>query len=64
MKKKGLANLPNNVVIVMLVAVLISFFFLMFMVPTVKAQETAASCSGMLKYIGALLADITGVSMC
>jgi hypothetical protein len=36
----------------------------MFLLPTIRAQEQAASCTGILRSLGTILADMTGVSLC
>lgn len=61
---KGQGDMPIKIIVGLLIAIIIGVFMLMFLLPTIKAQETAASCTGMLRSIGTILADMTGVSLC
>lgn len=61
---KGQGDMPVKIIVALLIAIIIGVFMLMFLLPTIRAQERAASCTGLLRSLGSVLADLTGVSMC
>lgn len=61
---KGQGGMPVKVLVGLLIAIIIGVFMLMLILPTIKAQESAASCTGLLRSLGSILADMTGVSIC
>lgn len=63
-KSKGQGDMPIKIIVSLMIAIVIGVFMLMFLLPTIKAQESAASCTGLLRSLGSILADMTGVSMC
>lgn len=63
-KSKGQGDMPVKIIVALLIAVVIAVFMLMFLLPTIRAQEQAASCTGIMRSLGSVLADLTGVSMC
>ncbi|AOV95389.1 hypothetical protein AQV86_05740 [Nanohaloarchaea archaeon SG9] len=63
-KSKGQGGMPVKIIVGLLIAIIIGVFMLMFLLPTIRAQEQAASCTGILRSLGTILADMTGVSLC
>lgn len=61
---KGQGDMPVKIIVSLLIAIIIGVFMLMFLLPTIRAQENAASCTGILRSLGSVLADLTGVSLC
>lgn len=61
---KGQGDMPVKIIVSLLIAIIIGVFMLMFLLPTIRAQEQAASCTGVLRSLGSVLADLTGVSLC
>lgn len=63
-KSKGQGGMPIKVIIGLMIAIIIGVFMLIFLLPTIRAQEQAASCTGILRSLGTILADMTGISLC
>jgi len=63
-KSKGQGDMPIKIIVSLMIAVIIGIFMLMFLLPTIQQQESAASCTGLLRGLGSILADMTGVSLC
>lgn len=56
--------MPIGIIVSILIAIVIAVVFLGFFIPTAKASGEAASCTGFLKGLASILADMTGTSIC
>ncbi|MFP4038553.1 MAG: hypothetical protein ACLFTA_02105 [Candidatus Nanohaloarchaea archaeon] len=64
MKPKGTSSKTINIMIGLVMAIAIATLFLALFLPAIIGTDDAASCVGLLRNIGSILADVTGRSIC
>lgn len=64
MKVKGTSSKTINIIIGLVIAIAIATLFLALFLPAIMGADDAASCVGLLRNIGSILADVTGRSIC
>lgn len=61
---KGQEGTPIEAIIGLVFALFIAAIVITVMLPALYGAEDTASCVGMLRGIGSVIADVTGVSIC
>lgn len=64
MSLKGTEGKTIDIIIGLVIAIAVATVFLALFLPAVMGTEDALGCSGLLRNIGSVLADITGRSIC
>lgn len=61
---KGQEGTPIEAIIGLIFALFIAAIVIVLLFPALRGAEDTASCVGLLRNIGSIIADITGVSIC
>ena len=61
---KGQEGLPMETVIGLVFALMIAVIVIVLLFPAILGAEDAAGCTGMLRPIASLLANVAGVEIC
>lgn len=63
MARKGTSSKTINIIIGLVIAIAIATLFLALFIPAILGTDDAASCVGLLRNIGSVLAD-AGIEIC
>ncbi|EHK02334.1 hypothetical protein HRED_01686 [Candidatus Haloredivivus sp. G17] len=64
MTVKGTESKTINIIIGLVIAIAIASLFLALFLPSIMGADDAASCVGLLRNVGSIIADMTGRSIC
>lgn len=64
MELKGTEGKTIDIIIGLVIAIAVAAVFLALFMPAILGTEDAASCVGLLRNVGSILADMTGRSIC
>lgn len=61
---KGTEEKTINIMIGLVIAIAIAAVFLALFIPALLGTEDAVGCTGLLRNVGSIIADMTGRSIC
>ncbi len=64
MSLKGTEGKTVDVIVGLVIAIFVAAIFLALFLPAILGAEDAASCVGLLRNVGSIIADMTGRSIC
>ena len=64
MTLKGTEGKTIDIIIGLVMAIAVAAVFLSLFLPAVLGTEDAASCVGLMRGVGSIIADATGISIC
>jgi len=62
--RKGLGDMPIKIIVGFIIALAIAALFAALAYPAISDADEAASCAGLLRNVGSVIADATGRSIC